>query len=120
MGLIEFSDAFDWPSEVFLLDWKSGKQKRVYREKDRKVTDLAIAGSAGPVYLGAVEHFGKLQQLPIPRKVKILRSDDGNHFSEMTVDYRAVARRVFLATAGSGSGDAWAATDTGMILKLTR
>jgi hypothetical protein len=117
MGLIEFSDSFDWPSEVFFLDWKTAKQKRVYREKDHKVTDLAIAGPSGPVYLGAIEHFGKLQQLPIPRKVKIIRSDDAEHWSEMPVDYRAVARRVILATAGPGN--AWAATDTGMILKLT-
>jgi hypothetical protein len=117
VGLIEFSDAFDWPSEVFFLDWKSGKQKRVYRQKDRKVTDLAIASPTGPIYLGGVEHFGKLQQLPIPQKVKIMRSDDVDHWSEMPVDYRAVARRVMLAT--TATGEAWAATDTGMILKLT-
>jgi hypothetical protein len=117
LGLIEFTDSFEWPSEVFFLDWKAGKQKRIYREKDRKVTDVAIAAPAGPVYLGAVEQFGKLQQLPIPRKVKIIRSDDAEHWTEMAVDYRAVARRVVLATAGPH--DAWAATDTGMILKLT-
>jgi hypothetical protein len=35
----------------------------------------------------------------------------------MQVDYRAVARRVILATAGPDH--VWAATDTGMILKLT-
>jgi len=117
IGLIEFSDAFDWPSEVFFLDWKSGNQKRVYREKDRKVTDVAIAAPAGPVYLAATEHFGNLQQLPIPRKVKIIRSGDIDHWAEVPVDYRAVARRVILATAGPNN--IWAATDTGMILKLT-
>ncbi len=117
IALIEFSDAFDWPSEVFFLDWKSGSQKRVYREKDRKVTDVAIAAPDGPVYLGAIEHFGNLQQLPIPRKVKIIRSEDIDHWTEMPVDYRAIARRVTLATAGAGN--LWAATDTGMILKLT-
>src|SRR5712691_5313799 len=75
LGLIEFSDTFDWPSEVFYIDWKNHTQKRVYREKDRKVTDLAIAAPKGPIYLGAVEHFGRLQQLPIPGKVKIMRSE---------------------------------------------
>ncbi len=117
IGLIEFSDAFEWPSEVYFLDWKTGKQKRIYREKNRKVTDVAIAAPKGPVYLGAIEHFGTLQQLPIPRKVKILRSDDAEHFEDMPVDYRAVARRVMLAAAGPE--DVWAATDTGMILKLS-
>jgi hypothetical protein len=118
IGLIEFSDAFEWPSEVFFLDWKAGKQKRVYREKDRKVTDVAIAAPTGPVYLGAIEHFGSLQQLPIPRKVKIIVTEDMDHWTEMPVDYRAIARRVMLATAGPDN--IWAATDTGMILKLTK
>lgn len=118
LGLIEFSAAFDWPSEVFKLDLKTGAPKRVYRETDRKVTDLAIAGSSGPSYLGAVEHFGKLQQLPIPRKVIILRSEDNEHWTEMPVDYRATARRVMLSAAGPDQ--VWAATDTGMILKLVR
>ena len=69
------------------------------------------------MYLAGTEHFGKLQDLPIPRKVKIIRSDDASHWTEMEVDYRATARRVILATAGPN--DLWAATDTGMILKLT-
>ena len=118
LGLIEFSDAFDWPSEVFFLNWKAGTQKRVYRERDRKITDVAIAAPAGPVYLGALEHFGKLQQIPIPRKVVMIRSEDGEHWTEMPVDYRATARRVMLSVAGPK--DIWAATDTGMILKLTQ
>ena len=117
LGLIEFSDSFDWPSEVMFLNWKAGGQKRIYRESERKVTDVAIAAPKGPVYLAALEHVGKLQQLPIPQKVKILRSQDAVHFTEMPVDYRATARRVILAVAGPD--DIWAATDTGMILKLT-
>jgi hypothetical protein len=116
LGLIEFSDTFDWPSEVMFLNWKAGGQRRIYREKDRKVTDLAIAAPDGPVYLAAVEHIGKLQQTPIPQKVKILSSADAIHFTEMQVDYRATARRVILAVAAPG--DIWAATDTGMILRL--
>ena len=118
LGLIEFSDTFEWPSEVFFWDWKTGRQKRIYRVKDRKVTDMAIASPDGPIYFGAVEHFGELQQLPIPGKVKIIRSDNGIKWTEMEVDYHAVARRVILSAAGPN--DIWAATDTGMILKLTR
>jgi len=117
LGLIEYSDTFDWPSEVMFLNWRSGGQKRIYREKDRRVTDVAIGAPRGPVYLGAMEQIGKLQNLPIPQKVKILRSQDGEHFTEMPVDYRATARRVMLAVAGPD--DIWAATDTGMILKMT-
>ena len=115
LTLIEFSDAFDWPSEVMF--WNGGTTTRVYREKERKVTDIAIAGPLkGSIFLAAVEHFGKLQDLPIPRKVKIIRSEDLSHWTEMEVDYRATASRVILAVAGPN--EMWAATDTGMILKL--
>jgi hypothetical protein len=38
------------------------------------------------------------------------------NWSEMEVDYRAVARRVILS--GSGEQNLWLATDNGMILKL--
>ena len=51
----------------------------------------------------------------IPGKVHILRSDGLENWDEMLVDYRAVARRVWLASPGNGI---WAATDTGIILKL--
>jgi photosystem II stability/assembly factor-like uncharacterized protein len=115
--LIEFSDTFEWPSELMFLNIKADSMKRIYREKERKVTDVAIGGPKGPIYLGAVEHFGRLQQLPIPRKVIIIRSLDAEHWTEMPVDYRAVARRVILAAAGPNH--LWAATDTGMILKWT-
>jgi photosystem II stability/assembly factor-like uncharacterized protein len=118
LRLVEFSDAFDWPSEVFFGDWKSGRPpKRIYRVKDRKVTDVAIASPGGPIYLGAVEQVGKVQ-LPVPAKVKIIKTENGSDWTEMAVDYRAVARRVTLAAAGPN--DVWAATDTGMILKLTQ
>jgi hypothetical protein len=117
LALIEFTDAFEWPSEVYFTDWKTNrKPMRVHRVKDRKVTDITIAAPTGPIYMGAVEHFGKLQ-LPIPGKVKILKSQNAVDWTEMQVDYRAVARRVILATAGPDH--VWAATDTGMILKLT-
>ena len=114
--LTEFSEAFDWPSEV--MYWKGGEISRIYRDKERKVTDVAIEGRKGPIYLAAIEHFGRLQDLPIPRKVKIVRSEDAAHWTEMEVDYRATARRVILAVAGTN--EMWAATDTGMILKLVQ
>jgi hypothetical protein len=41
-------------------------------------------------------------------------SGDLVNWVESEVDYRAVARRVILATAGE---HIWAATDTGMILR---
>lgn len=115
VGLIEYEDAFEVPSEAVFLNLRSGANRTLFKSKDRKTTDVAIGGPRGPIYLGGIEHLSKLNQSPIPGKVRILRSRDAQKLEELEVDYRAVARRVILA----GSGDqAWAATDTGMILKL--
>jgi photosystem II stability/assembly factor-like uncharacterized protein len=115
LGLVEFQDAFRWPSEVFRLDWKTGHSERVFRRDDRAVTDVALPDN-GPAYLAAVEPPGKLRPSPVPGRLHILRSDDLKTWLEMPVDYRAVARRAVLA--GAGPGHIWVATDTGMILRL--
>jgi photosystem II stability/assembly factor-like uncharacterized protein len=116
VGLVEFTDSFDYSSEVFAIDWRSGKGERIFRGKERAITDIALAPD-GPVYLGGFEAPGKLQRLPVPGKVKILESSDSKQWREMDVDYRAVCRRLTFASA---DGSLWAATDTGMILRLDR
>ncbi len=115
LGLIEFFDAFEWPCEVMRIDWRSGKSARVFRQKNRRVTDVALP-AGGPAYLAAVEPPGDLPRSPVPGKLKILRSEDFTNWTEMQVDYRAVANRALLAAPAPGQ--LWVATDTGMILKL--
>jgi hypothetical protein len=115
LGLIEFTDTFKWPSEVHLIDATTGKSSIVYNATDRAITDVLLQPS-GTGYLAGVEVSGKLQHTPIPRKLKILRSEDLSDWQEMDVDYRATAVRAMLRAAGDGS--LWVATDTGMILKL--
>jgi hypothetical protein len=117
LGLIQFSDSFAWPSEVFQLDLRTGNSKRVFRQKDRLVTDLALLPQ-GPGYLAGVEPQGTLWQAPIPGKLKILRSNDLLRWEEMEVDYRASGHRAVLAVADPTH--IWAGTDTGIILKLIR
>ena len=114
IGLIEFAQSFQWPSEVFHIDWRTGRSERVYREKDRAVTDVWLTPS-GTAYLAGTEVTGKLRNA-LPTKVKVLKSDDFGTWREMDVDYRAVATRAMLAAADEQS--LWLATDTGMILKL--
>jgi photosystem II stability/assembly factor-like uncharacterized protein len=113
LALIEFLDDFEIPSEVHALDLRSGKSTSIFRRKDRAVTDLKAV--PGAVYLAAVEPTGQLARSPIPGALRILRSRDLKNWEEMEVDYRASANRVVLAAAGN---EVWAATDTGMILKL--
>jgi hypothetical protein len=54
----------------------------------------------------------------IPGKVQVLTSKDfgASGWTEMPVDYRAVATRTLLS--GGDSQNIWMATDNGMILKL--
>ena len=113
IGLIEFDDYFEFPSELYKLDVRSGGQGRVARRKDLAFTDIL----AGPVSFAAgFLPPGRLRS-PVPGKVRILRSNNLVDWTEDAVDYRAVATRVSLAES---QGQVWAATDTGMILKLTR
>jgi photosystem II stability/assembly factor-like uncharacterized protein len=116
LGLIEFFHFFEWPSEVFRLDWHSGKSERVFRKKNRAVTDIAIT-PAGAAYLSGYEPSGTLHRAPVPGKLKILRSRDLKQWEDMDVDYRAVAGRAVLSAIDDNH--IWVATDTGMILRLT-
>lgn len=112
-----FGESFDWPSEVYRMDLKSGKPTLAYRDKQRRVTDCAVFAD-GRGFLAAVEPPGKLNTVPIPGKVKILSSPDLSVWSEMEVDYKANARSLVLA--GPDAEHQWAATDTGMILHLVK
>ena len=55
---------------------------------------------------------------PIPGKLKVLTSDDLTNWTEMMVDYRAVAHAALIT--GPDDKHVWIATDTGMILKLVQ
>jgi hypothetical protein len=115
LALFQFNDSFEWPSEVNRMELSKGTSSRVFREKNRRVTDLLLF--PGPqVFLAAVEPTGKLNTTPIPGKVKMLSSTDYQKWVETPVDYKASARNVVLA--GPDPKHLWAGTDTGMILHL--
>ena len=115
LGVLEFLDAFDYPSEVVRLDLRTGKSTRAFRRRDRVVTDVALPAT-GPAYLATIEAAGSLARTPVPGKLKLYRSDNLSEWQEIEVDYRAVAGRAILAAPDAAS--VWVATDTGMILKL--
>jgi photosystem II stability/assembly factor-like uncharacterized protein len=108
-----FNDAFQWPSDVYRLS--NANTGRVFREKTPRVIDAALF--PGPhIYLAGVEPTGKMNTAAIPGKVRVLESSDYNTWTEMPVDYKAVARSVMIA--GPDPGHLWLATDMGMILHL--
>jgi len=110
-----YADSFEWPSEVYSVNLATGKSESVFKQKDRRVTD-AIPFPSARAFLAAVEPSGRLHSSPIPGKVRMLTSANLRDWTEMDVDYRAVARSLVLA--GPDAGHLWAATDTGMILRL--
>lgn len=113
LGAFGYADSFAWPSEVFHFDLKTGKSASVFKQKDRRVTDVLV-DAEGIGFLAAVEPAGRLASSPIPGKVRMLHSANLQDWEEMRVNYKAVARNVMLA--GPDREHLWAATDTGMIL----
>ena len=89
----------------------------MFREANRFITDVLLAPD-GTAYLGGVEAIGTVRNSPVPAKLKFYKSNDYQNWTELSADYRAEAHRVMLAAPDSGN--IWAATDTGMILKLVR
>jgi len=108
-----FNESFEWPSEVFRMANKN--TGRIFRDKTPRVIDAQLY--EGPhVYLAGVEPTGKMNTAALPGKVRILESDDFSTWTEMPVDYKAVAKSVVIA--GPDPEHMWVATDTGMILHL--
>jgi len=109
-----FNDSFQWPSDVYRL--ANSNTGRVFRDKTPRIIDSALF--QGPhIYLAGVDPTGKMNSAALPGKVRILQSDDFNTWTEMPVDYKAVARSVVIA--GPDPEHLWVATDTGMILHLS-
>ena len=94
----------------------TGKSDRTFREKNRAITDVRLFAGSNKGLIAGYETQGTVFRSPIPGKVKILTSDDLENWTEMPVDYRAVAHSAIIA--GPDDSHVWVATDTGMILKL--
>ncbi len=116
LGLVEFKDQFDYPSEVYRIDLINGKNELAYRAKNRAITDVRLFPDSKRAFIAGFETSGPIYRSPIPGKLKILSSDDLQTWTEMTVDYRAVAHSALIA--GPDDKHVWVATDTGMILHL--
>ena len=110
-----FDQSFEWPSEVYRLDLTNGKSIRTFRERTSRITDTLMF-SGRRAFIAGVEPPGRLASLPIPGKVQIYSSTDLNLWRKMDVNYKAVAGSVKLA--GTDEQHLWAATDTGMILRM--
>jgi photosystem II stability/assembly factor-like uncharacterized protein len=118
LGLVEFKDAFEYPSEVYKINLSDGKSEVTYRAKNRAITDVRLFPGSTRALIVGYETTGPIYRSPIPGKLKVLTSDDLLTWTEMTVDYKAVAHSALLT--GPDDKHVWIATDTGMILKLVQ
>ena len=116
LGLVEFKDDFDYPSEVYRIDMTSGGNELAFREKNRAITDIHIFSGSKRAIMVGYETNGPVYRSPIPGKLKVLTSTNQKEWTEMDVDYRAVARSALIT--GPDDQHVWIATDTGMILRL--
>lgn len=114
--LLRFDNYFQYPSELMIQDRGTQKARSIFRHKQRSITDFHVADD-GTLYIAGVETLGNLGSVPIPGKVKVMRSRDLQNWEEMPVDYRATAARVTFS--GLGDKDIRLATDSGIILRLT-
>ncbi len=115
MSLVRYEKTFTVPSELYLIDRRNGKSTSVFKEKGTAITDFAFTSSSTGL-AAAIELPGTMANLPLPGKLKILKSDDFKNWSTIPVDYRASGTRATLAVVDAKN--AWVALDSGMILHL--
>lgn len=113
IGLIEYSELSEIPSEVYIIDWRNGKSGSAYKDPKVSISDVWMDDD-GAAYLSGIEEPGRLRDI-IPGKVVVMKSQDYMHWHTMPVDYRASAIHTMLG--GPDTQHRWLATDTGMILK---
>jgi hypothetical protein len=115
LGLMVYSQDFRYPSEVYKIDWHTGRSSTIYKDPKFAVTDIWLDAD-GRAYLAGVVAEAKLRDI-VPGKMQVLVSKDYLTWTQQSVDYRASGHRAMLASAG---GEYWMATDSGMILKLAK
>jgi hypothetical protein len=116
LSIVQFDNAFKFPSEVQLLNWRSGKSESVFAKPDRHVVDVGFLGPASGAILAAIERPGTMVNSPLPGKLKILKASNLRSWIEMPVDYRATGTDAILSVVDEKN--AWVALDSGMILRL--
>jgi photosystem II stability/assembly factor-like uncharacterized protein len=116
VSLIQYSDPkIKVGSAMYKTPLGSRDGSLIFAERDRMVTDFVLLDDARAV-VAAIEPPGDSSLVPIPGKLRILRSDNLKIWQEMDVDYRAVAQHAVIAAPDAQN--IWVATDTGAILKL--
>ncbi len=113
MILVEFHDRFDWPSEVYSMNLATGASERVFRKKDRAVTDLLLF-PGGMSMLAAVEPPADPSR-SVQGRLHLLEGSGGKIWTEVRLPSEIPAARAWMA--GSQTGGIWVACDSGYVLR---
>jgi hypothetical protein len=113
--VFQYSESFGWPSELYAVNLKTGKNSTVLRRKNLVIQDALLFGD-GSMLAAATQPSGRLRNSPIPGKLRIFWSPDAEAWFEMKVDYRATGNSATFASCSDGS--LWIATDEGAIVQL--
>ncbi len=113
--VFQYRESFVWPSELFAVNLKTGKNWPILRRKEIVIHD-ALLFSDGSMLVAATQPTGRLRNSPVPGKLRVFWSPDAQSWFEMKVDYRAVGNSATFAACSDGTF--WIATDEGAIVQL--
>ncbi len=101
-------------SDITRLEWDTKSANVVFHANGALISDIAPGPDESAV-VASIELPGKLADIPVPGRIRMLSGSSPADLHQDSVDYRAVARKITLAAT---PGRRWfAATDTGMILR---
>jgi photosystem II stability/assembly factor-like uncharacterized protein len=115
LTVFQYGEGFEWPSEVYSIDYRTGGTKPLFRKRDLTVWDGVVLAEGGYL-LAAIEQPGRMRSSPIPGKLRMIHSPDGVTWQAMRSDYRAVGKRATIARVDDRQ--VWVATDDGALVKL--
>lgn len=115
MAVFEYGDAMEFSSEVYEVNFQSGSNRPYFRRKNQFVFDAMPLDNGGAV-VAAIESRGEMRTSPFPGPLRIF-VNTGSEWRRMKVDYHATGVRATLARFDDEH--IWAATDEGVILKLS-
>ncbi|MGH9614546.1 MAG: YCF48-related protein [Bryobacteraceae bacterium] len=108
-------DSYEMPSSLYRFDVASSGVTDLWRSTSRIATDIILL-PGGRALMAAIQMPGTSAELVIPGKLRVMTSRNITDWTDIDIDYRAVARSATFSAADADH--VWLATDTGMILKL--
>lgn len=115
LTIFHYGESMEFSSEVYDVSFASGSSRPYFRRKNQFVFDAVPLNNGGGL-VACIETRGEMRTSPIPGPLRIFLNT-GGQWRAMKVDYHASGVRATLAHVDDQN--IWAATDQGVILKLS-